>query len=238
MPNYRTALSYYGGKGMLINKYPKPRHKTIIEPFAGGAAYSLRWFMHDVILIEKNEKTCAAWNFIKSADALEWTENIPEKVNPGDKIDDLGKFPIGLEIFLRMAANVGTGGTNNRMNTITKLAAPHWYDNTIGKITFWHDKIQHWKIINSTYQDAPDVAATWFIDPPYQGSAGSEYYHNQIDYYHLGRWSQNRSGQIIVCENESANWLPFKNLTEIEQGFNSKHIAKNRPKECVFIHYN
>lgn len=33
--NPRTAMSYYGGKGMIVNRYPKPIHKKIIEPFEG-----------------------------------------------------------------------------------------------------------------------------------------------------------------------------------------------------------
>jgi 16S rRNA G966 N2-methylase RsmD len=57
----------------------------------------------------------------------------------------------------------------------------------------------------------PDVEATWFIDPPYQ-YGGEHYMINSIDYNRLAEFCQSRKGQIIVCENTKAGWLPFKPL--------------------------
>ena len=73
--------------------------------------------------------------------------------------------------------------------------------------------IRHWSVIEGDYTDAPDIEATWFIDPPYQG-AGKHYVHgdSKINYEALGRWCQERRGQPIVCEQEGATWLPFRSL--------------------------
>jgi len=235
---HRIVFNYYGGKGMLVNKYPPPKHKTIIEPFAGGAAYSLRWYKHNIILLDTNLKTIEAWNFVKSQDALNYINKIPKKVNAGDKINDIkyfDDFPQGLKNILRMSANIGTGGLNVKVNTITKIAVKHWYHNTILKIKFWHPKIQHWKILHRSYEDAPNITATWFIDPPYQDTPGRLYTENKLNYHKLATWVKSRRGQIICCENESANWLPFTRLTDIDQGLRGKNVRKNRPKECVFI---
>ena len=49
---------YYGRKKQIVRRYPPPNYDTIVEPFAGAAAYS---FHHNssvkrVILVEKDEK--------------------------------------------------------------------------------------------------------------------------------------------------------------------------------------
>ena len=66
------------------------------------------------------------------------------------------------------------------------------------------------EIRQGDYRDAPDMEATWFIDPPYQHH-GSRYYHGSsgIDYPRLAEWAQSRTGQVIVCEASPADWLPF-----------------------------
>jgi site-specific DNA-adenine methylase len=112
---HRTAFSYYGGKGMIIKRYPKPKYKTIIEPFAGGAAYSLRWWNHDCILYEINQNTFNMWDFIQNGN-LEQLKKIPKKVNPGTKIDSLifDSIHPGLEFILKSAANVGTAGNKKK----------------------------------------------------------------------------------------------------------------------------
>ena len=37
----RAVLNYFGSKVSTAHKYPAPKHDLIIEPFAGGAGYSL-----------------------------------------------------------------------------------------------------------------------------------------------------------------------------------------------------
>jgi hypothetical protein len=62
----------------------------------------------------------------------------------------------------------------------------------------------------------PDIEATWFVDPPYNNRAGSYYIENSIDYVALGTWCHERRGQAIVCENEGADWLPFRSFKDVE----------------------
>ncbi|MEC5173528.1 DNA adenine methylase [Chryseobacterium nepalense] len=57
---------YYGRKKQIAKYYPKPNYDTIIEPFAGSAAYSLykdNW-KKKVILIEKDEKVYDIWRWL------------------------------------------------------------------------------------------------------------------------------------------------------------------------------
>lgn len=69
-------------------------------------------------------------------------------------------------------------------------------------------QIRHWQVIEGDYTAAPDVCATWFVDPPYSGEAGRKY--DKIDYTSLGTWCKSRRGQVMVCENVGATWLPFQ----------------------------
>jgi hypothetical protein len=72
-------------------------------------------------------------------------------------------------------------------------------------------------LIEGDYTQAPDVDATWYIDPPYRGRAGALYRHGSrdIDYAALGAWCKERAGQVIVCEGEGADWLPFERLADV-----------------------
>lgn len=75
-------------------------------------------------------------------------------------------------------------------------------------------KIKHWKIILGDYSLASNIEATWFIDPPYNNSAGRCYKNNcdDINYKKLADWCKSRLGQVIVCEELLADWLPFEFL--------------------------
>ncbi len=72
--------------------------------------------------------------------------------------------------------------------------------------------------IEGDYTMAPDVDATWFIDPPYDNAAGENYRHHKLDRYALAQWCRGRRGQVIVCENEGASWLPFAPLRTFKRG--------------------
>ncbi len=76
-------------------------------------------------------------------------------------------------------------------------------------------KIRHWNIIKGSYTELENIEATWFIDPPYQVVKRRNYKHSTIDYKQLGDWCKNRYGQVIVCENDGADWLPFIKLSDM-----------------------
>ncbi|MGP8214417.1 MAG: hypothetical protein ACLQQ4_02520 [Bacteroidia bacterium] len=106
--------------------------------------------------------------------------------------------------------------------TVTKWScqskkSPNWVSTTasrITQITNLQPEIRHWNVVHGDYRNLPDIEATWFIDAPYQ-NGGKYYRHNQIDYEELAKWCQSRKGQVIVCENTKATWLPFKPLKNI-----------------------
>jgi hypothetical protein len=77
------------------------------------------------------------------------------------------------------------------------------------------------EIIEGDYTDAPDIKATWFVDPPYHVNGrpqqrGMGYAEgcnsDSLDYEALAKWCRRRRGQKIVCEQAGADWLPFEDL--------------------------
>lgn len=215
----RVAFSCYGGKGMVVNYYPKPIYKTIIEPLAGGASYSLKYCKHDIILCDVNRMLCEIWWFLQSKNAIDYIKHIPLNIDAGENIKNIkgyDKFPTGLQQLLVSACNVGQYGCGVRKlkqpSTLTRISRYHWERNTTRKILFWNNKIRHWKIFNVSYNKIRNQTATWFVDPPYNNIAGKKYYYNKINYDDLRKFCLSRKGQIIVCENEGSNWMDFELL--------------------------
>lgn len=197
-------FSYYGSKSKIVDLYPAPKYGKIIEPFAGSARYSLRYFDREILLVDKYPVIVEVWKYLQSASEKDIL-SLPD-VNEGDYIPDF-KLDRGAELLIGFCAN---GGSSVPKKTGTNNLEKHF--NT------WHRdkkriaadlyKIRHWKILLGSYEDIPDEPATWFIDPPYQ-EGGKYYKENKIDYPALATWARSRSGHVIVCENMAADWLPF-----------------------------
>ena len=94
------------------------------------------------------------------------------------------------------------------------------------------DAIRHWQIHNCSYVECPvSYKATWFVDPPYQ-QAGKYYRFGSdlIDFESLAIWCRSRPGQVIVCENAGADWLPFRDLADVKTT-----RADRRSKEVYWL---
>ena len=213
MPRLRPFFSYYGAKWTLAPKYPAPRHDTIIEPFAGSACYSLLYPDRDVILVERDEKVAAVWRYLIAARADE-IRALP-LLAPGDSVD-------GLELEVEARWLIGFWMTKAAASPVLTMPSTAWA--TEKPYQFWGsqrreriaaqvDAIGHWTLIEGDFTDAPELEATWHIDSPYQGSAGLCYRQKFDRFDELGDWCRSRRGQVMVCENMGADWLPFETLT-------------------------
>lgn len=58
--------SYYGAKTNLVHLYPKPKYDRIIEPFAGTARYSLKYWDREILLIDKYPVIIKIWKWLQS----------------------------------------------------------------------------------------------------------------------------------------------------------------------------
>jgi hypothetical protein len=208
---------YYGSKHRLARLYPKPIHNVVVEPFAGAAGYGIyhlvRHNIERVVLVEKDPRVCTLWRRILSmtpADLRALT--IPR---PGEVTHD----------FLFMTAATSNGIARSHKMTVTERQ-PKEIRRMLRRIGLLlpvvRDRIV---LIEGDYQDAPEIEATWFVDPPYQvrpvapgnpktGSPQGMGYAAgcdaaSLDYDALADWCRTRKGQVIAVEQSSATWLPF-----------------------------
>jgi hypothetical protein len=208
---------FYGGKRRLARRYPAPAYDVIVEPFAGSAAYSMRHLVpasggalvERVILVEKDPRVCELWQRLlgmseadlaaypipsageRTSDFLLMTSACSNRIARTQEMTVTDRMPAVLERMFKQMA----------------LVLPHA-----------RDRIE---IIEGDYTNAPDIEATWFIDPPYwvagrAQSRGMGYADgcdsSSLDYESLAQWCRGRSGQKIVCEQSGATWLPFEHL--------------------------
>jgi site-specific DNA-adenine methylase len=201
-------FSYYGSKSKVVDYYPPPKHKKIIEPFAGSARYSLKYWQNDVLLVDKYPVIIGIWNYLIQATKHDIL-SLPD-LKSGDNVDSFNisqeeKWLIGFCI---------NGGSAQPKKTAKDYNT--WGD-AKPRIAQDVQKIKHWKAIVGCYDELNNEEATWFVDPPYQ--FGGEWYvksTKDIDFVKLADWCKSRNGQIIVCENTKADWLPFKPMVDMQ----------------------
>lgn len=211
---------YYGRKKQIAKYYPSPQCDTIIEPFAGAAAYSLykeNWRKR-VILVEKDERVFDIWNWLINEATVEEINNLPT-LKVGERSSE----------FLHIIHAVTKMAFQFKTIKVTAILERNW---EISKRTMAQNlyKIKHWEIINGDYTDAPNIKATWFIDPPYKGDSGLGYRYgsNTINYTNLAEWALHRKGELIFCEGKEGDYLPFKPLVDL------KGVAGKANKEMMF----
>lgn len=201
-------FNYYGSKSKIIDYYPPPKYKKIIEPFAGSARYSLKYFDNEILIIDKYKTIIDIWNFLKSSSEKDIL-SLP-KLKKGDNLKDFNLSEIEIT-FLQYITQHGTVGGFK----VSEWGARD-YERAIKNISKNLFKIRHWEIRHCDYTELENIEGTWFIDPPYQ-HGGHKYKHSNknIDFKFLSEWCKSRNGQIIVCENTKANWLPFKPMVDM-----------------------
>lgn len=225
---------YYGRKEQIAGLYPTPQYDLIIEPFAGSAGYSLLHWRKQVILIDKYDAIVKVWKYLQTLSA-EDALNLPILCD-GDCLDWINNED-GTMDGMRLLLGFYAGLSARQPRTTVSSWAAQRFER---KQTPWHilakniHKIKHWQIFEGDYTSAPDVEATWFIDPPYK-KQGHEYAHSNksINYQELAEWCRSRKGQVIVCEQDDADWLPFEHLKTI-----SHSIAKRTRREVIWTNSN
>lgn len=208
MMRNKCLFSYYGAKNRYAGKYPSPFHSAIIEPFAGSAGYAFRYNTRNVYLYDINPIICQIWEYLINVSEEEYLK-LPIVF---DHIDDLTYLCEEAKLYLGFCINIANSRPCYQLSkraTDPKVGNRWSEQNKIDRSKSLK-LIRHWKIENKSYVQIDNELATWFIDPPYQSPAGGLYPYNEIDYNDLGGWCKERKGQVIVCEDGYADWLPFK----------------------------
>lgn len=209
----RPFFCYYGGKWRIAETYPRPAYSVIVEPFAGAAGYSTTFGAGRTCwLIDRDPVLVRLWEWLLQASPKD-VRGLP-LIRAGEDVRDLPIAP-GAQDLIAFWLNKGC--------TRPRRTASAWMRSGIRPGSFWGESvreriasqlwaIKRWRVVNASYSEIPNVEATWFVDPPYAGRPGSHYTFGSrgINYNQLGEWCRTRRGQIIVCEAQGADWLPFQ----------------------------
>lgn len=215
---------YYGGKWRAAPRYPRPTYPIIVEPFAGAAGYALRYPDRAVILVEKYAVVAEIWRYligvapseIRAIPEVWHVDDLPSWV-PQPGRDLVGWWLNAATVSPRKSLSIG-----RRRLAARGRKFEGWTDATRERVASQVERIRHWRIIEGDYSSAPDMVATWFVDPPYNNSAGAYYVENAVDYSALNTWCRARRGQVLVCENAGATWAPFQPFTTFKAGVNGR----------------
>jgi hypothetical protein len=205
-------FSYFGGKFMRSPHYPAPLHDTIVEPFAGAAGYATRHYQRKVILVDASPYVAGVWRFLIASSPADILA-LP-LMQPGQ---DVNSLPICQEArwLLGFWINQGSSVPKRTMGgRASNRQFGTWGEKPRERLAAQVGLIKHWRFIEGDYSAAPNIAATWFIDPPY-ADQGKQYPKQVQNFAALADWCRARQGQVMVCESEGANWLPFKPITTV-----------------------
>lgn len=223
----RPFFSYYGAKWTLAKHYGPPRKAVIVEPFAGSAAYSVRWAPEFAKLYDISEDVCLLWDFLIHCSARD-IESIPDRFDSVEELLSLRKPE-----YLLCAFWVSKGRAEPS-RTLSPWYMQHrddgdcsvWGEAVKKRIISQKPLIEKWTIDNCSYEDIPIIDAHWHVDPPYNNSAGSKYPHSSIEYDELANWCRSLKGEVDVCENAGATWMPFEFFANTETTRGKRDASK------------
>lgn len=208
----RPFFSYYGGKWRAARHYPAPQYDVVIEPFAGAAGYSTWYAVTAALLADRDPAIANTWDWLIRAEA-------PDLL----ALPDVGNEEVLADLKLGGAEDLvgfwcGMGASHPARSPWAAMRKfrdrnpnSYWGPGVRSRLAEQVSQIKRWGVLRTHYRTLPNFEATWFVDPPYAGRPGSHYTYGSggIDYADLADWCRSRRGQVIVCEAQGADWLPF-----------------------------
>lgn len=224
----RPMFPYYGSQWGKARYHPKPQQDRVIEAFAGAAGYSSFYDARNVLLIDKDPIIAGLWTYLTKVSAAEIMA-LPEMPEVGDTVDnyDLPQEAKWLIGFWLNRGSATPKKSRTAYSARTDRAQLNWGLKAKERIASQLEHVSGWQVREGTFEDAPDVKATWFIDPPY-GDKGKYYRIPFSDFDRLGAWCRERQGMLIACEATGADWLPFEDLGTFK-------TSKGMAGEVVYI---
>lgn len=234
----RPFFSYYGAKWTSAVHYGAPRHALVIEPFAGSACYSTRWAAPNVRLYDVSPDICDLWDFLIHSSERDIAA-IPDAFESSDEFLSLPRGPRLLCAFWVSKGRAEPSGVLSSWYFQYRGASDCrvWGPAVKARIIAQKPAISGWSIDCLSWDRVPLVEAHWHIDPPYSNAAGARYPHSDIDFAALAEWCRALPGHVEVCENEGADWLPFRPSHEVVTSRGRRSGAVSREaiwrKDCA-----
>jgi hypothetical protein len=223
----RPLFPFYGSKWRDAKRYPAPSGGLVIEPFAGSAGYSLYYAPERVLLFDVDPIIVGVWDYLIRARASEIL-SLPD-LQVGESVDVLS-IPQEARWLIGFWLNRGSAQpkkTKTAFSARTERGQLVWSDRARRRIAADIEGVRRWQIKQASYESAPLVTATWFVDPPYVDK-GRYYRFHDVNYLALADWCRALPGCVTVCEQAGATWLPFESLAVIKS-------TKGTSAEAVYI---
>lgn len=232
-------FKWFGSKWLSSKKLPLPKHNTIVEPYAGGAGYSLRHHEgRKVVLAERDPHLRVLWRWLIDEATHANISAIPLNVREGTDIRTLG-LSLGQATLLKSwqrTNNVGDCWTISPWGN----KPGQWTANTRARVADEFHVVRGWTLLPdavAAFYRSGNPDTTFFIDPCYQYNY--QYRGAPTDYKALAKRVLSRKGQVIVCEavcpktGAIPDWLPFtywgSRVTSRRKATNNHHS-----KELLF----
>lgn len=231
----KPLFPFYGSKWRDAKRYAPPQG-TVIEPFAGSAGYSVYWGAPVVKLYDVDPIIVGVWDYLIRVSPAEILA-LPD-LEVGQSVDDFN-LPQEVKWLIGFWLNRGSAQpkkTKTAFSDRTERAQLVWSQRARERIAEQLPGIRGWTIEQRSFEVVANQDATWFIDPPYVDK-GRYYRFKDVDYVTLARWSRGRLGQVFVCEQQGATWLPFEPLAVIKstKGTSAEAVYRqNAPANDLF----
>ncbi len=200
---------WFGSKWLSAKHYPYPEHDAVVEPYAGGAGYSLNYCHKAVTIYDTDPNLSVLWPWIIQATAQD-VRDIPVDLPVGTDIRTIG-LSEGQALLMKhwqRTNSVGDCWTVSSWNGKPGM----WSVNTRARVAEQITAVRHWRF------QKPDLSqvATWFIDPPYEFNY--RYRAGLAPFSHAALAADVEAiapeSHVIVCEavgknGETPSYLPF-----------------------------
>jgi 16S rRNA G966 N2-methylase RsmD len=183
-------------------------------------------------LIEKDEVIFRVWKYLQNTTSKQ-IRSLPDVTN-ATELQTINGFSQLAQEEKWLIGFCSNGGSAVPKNFSGRHNFNSWNKDK-NRIAESLCKIKHWVIIYGDYSSISNQKCTWYIDPPYQ-EKGKWYREHDIDYPKLAKWCKTRKGQVIVCENVEADWLPFDHLKDVHfTHFKTDEDKKKKTAEGIYI---
>jgi hypothetical protein len=225
----RPLFKYFGSKWNLAKHYPEPLFDTIYELTCGHPSYSCHYPEKQIVLVDKDQSVVDLLSWLIEADPKEIMSLPVTELVQGQDLRTIGLRPEAAQLIARWQR---TG--NNTCMTVSKWnnMPGMWQESVKVALAENVQRIRHWKVFQGDYDMPLNDHVTKFIDPPYQRVKGYPFDCRQMDYNRLSEFCRSQNGQVIVCEQEGADWLPFRPF-RMHTGARTKQGGTRQKKQEV-----